>query len=178
MRRSLSIPVAMLLFGVTACNRAGTERSYAVVGDSVAAVRAAFNADAGKVRVLIGGLADLRRLSCRAPLKSLNRSPGSTREKLFRSTCCGCHGEVGAKKMSPLRRASWQTTRRTSSGTAKIFWASNTSKCSGGGVMRGTFTCSMDRGTLERRRPRPRTSSCTRPRRKVRNSMRTSSEKE
>jgi hypothetical protein len=33
--------------------RLGTERSYAVVGDSAAAVRSAFNADAGKVRVLI-----------------------------------------------------------------------------------------------------------------------------
>jgi hypothetical protein len=43
----------MLLFNVAACNRAGTERSYVVVGDSVAAVRTAFNADAGKVRVLV-----------------------------------------------------------------------------------------------------------------------------
>jgi hypothetical protein len=53
MRRSLSIAAAMLLLSVAACNRAGTERSYAVVGDSVAALRAAFNADAGKVRVLM-----------------------------------------------------------------------------------------------------------------------------
>jgi hypothetical protein len=53
MRRSRSIPAAMLLLSVTACNRVGTERSYAVVGDSVAAVRTAFNAEAGKVRVLM-----------------------------------------------------------------------------------------------------------------------------
>ncbi len=53
MRGSRSIPAAVLLLSVAACNRAGTERSYAVVGDSVATVRAAFNADAGKVRVLM-----------------------------------------------------------------------------------------------------------------------------
>ena len=72
MRRSLSIPVAMLLFGVTACNRAGTERSYAVVGDSVAAVRAAFNADAGKVRVLMV-VSPTCGACLRVPPKSLNR---------------------------------------------------------------------------------------------------------
>jgi hypothetical protein len=53
MRGSISIPTVMLFLSVIACNRVGTERSYAVVGDSVAAVRAAFNADAGKVRVLM-----------------------------------------------------------------------------------------------------------------------------
>lgn len=53
MKGSLSIHAVLLLCGVTACNRLGTERSYAVVGDSAGAVRAAFNADAGKVRVLM-----------------------------------------------------------------------------------------------------------------------------
>ena len=53
MRGSVFIPAAMLLLSVTACNRVGTERSYAVVGDSVGAVRAAFNRDVGKVRVLM-----------------------------------------------------------------------------------------------------------------------------
>jgi hypothetical protein len=53
MRGSVLIPAAILLLSVTACNRLGTERSYDVVGDSAAAVRTAFNADAGKVRVLM-----------------------------------------------------------------------------------------------------------------------------
>jgi hypothetical protein len=53
MKGSLSALVVLLLFGATACNLLGTERSYAVAGDSVAAVRAAFNADACKVRVLM-----------------------------------------------------------------------------------------------------------------------------
>jgi hypothetical protein len=53
MKGSASIPAVVLLLGLTACNRLGTERSYTVVGDSVAAVRVAFNADAGKVRVLM-----------------------------------------------------------------------------------------------------------------------------
>jgi hypothetical protein len=53
MKGSVSIPVVVLLVGLTACNRLGTERSYAVVGNTAAAVKAAFNADAGKVRVLM-----------------------------------------------------------------------------------------------------------------------------
>ncbi len=53
MRRSVSIPAVLLILGVIACNRIGTERAYSVVGDSATAVRAAFNADAGKVRVLM-----------------------------------------------------------------------------------------------------------------------------
>jgi hypothetical protein len=53
MKGSLSIPGVVLLVGLTACSRLGTERSYAVVGNTAAAVKAAFNADAGKVRVLM-----------------------------------------------------------------------------------------------------------------------------
>jgi hypothetical protein len=47
------IPSVILLLSVVACNRMGTERSYVVVGDSAAAVKEAFNADTGKVRVLM-----------------------------------------------------------------------------------------------------------------------------
>ncbi len=53
MKASIAIPAVMLLLGVSACNRLGTERSYAVLGDTLAAVRTAFNADAGKVRVVM-----------------------------------------------------------------------------------------------------------------------------
>jgi hypothetical protein len=53
MKVSVAIPAIALLLGVTACHRLGTERSYAVIGDTSGAVRTAFNADAGKVRVLM-----------------------------------------------------------------------------------------------------------------------------
>jgi hypothetical protein len=53
MKRSITLPVTILVLAITACNRVGTERSYAVVGDTSAPVKAAFNADAGKVRVLM-----------------------------------------------------------------------------------------------------------------------------
>jgi hypothetical protein len=53
MKGLVLILAVMLLLGVAACNRLGVERSYVIVGDSVTAVRAAFNADAGKVRVLM-----------------------------------------------------------------------------------------------------------------------------
>jgi hypothetical protein len=53
MKGSASITSMVLLLGVTACNRLGTERSYAVVGNTASVVKAAFNADAGKVRVLM-----------------------------------------------------------------------------------------------------------------------------
>ena len=53
MKGYASIPAVVLILGLAACDRVGTERSYAVVGDSAAAVRAVFNRDAGKVRVLM-----------------------------------------------------------------------------------------------------------------------------
>lgn len=53
MKRSVSILAVVLLLGVTACNQLGTQKSYAVVGNTAAAVKTAFNADAGKVRVLM-----------------------------------------------------------------------------------------------------------------------------
>ena len=53
MKTSIAIPAVVLLLGVAACNRLGTERSYAVVGNTSAAVRSAFNADTGKVRVVM-----------------------------------------------------------------------------------------------------------------------------
>jgi hypothetical protein len=43
---------AGLLLAITACNRLGTKQPYAELGDT-AAVRTEFNADAGKVRVLM-----------------------------------------------------------------------------------------------------------------------------
>ena len=53
MKAWIAIPTIILLLGVTACNRLGTERSHVVVGNTSAAVRSAFNADTGKVRVMI-----------------------------------------------------------------------------------------------------------------------------
>jgi hypothetical protein len=53
MKRSLLVPAVVFLLGVAACTRLGTQRSYEVVGNSTAAVRATFNADAGKARVLM-----------------------------------------------------------------------------------------------------------------------------
>ena len=53
MKNSFSISAALLLLGLSACNRLGNQRPYAVVGDTVVPVKAAFNADAGKVRVLM-----------------------------------------------------------------------------------------------------------------------------
>lgn len=53
MKAFTATPAVMLLLCITACNRLGTERSYAVVGDTSASLRTAFNADAGKVRVVM-----------------------------------------------------------------------------------------------------------------------------
>lgn len=53
MKTWIATPAVMLLLGLTACNRLGRERSYAVVGNTSAAVRSAFNADTGKVRVVM-----------------------------------------------------------------------------------------------------------------------------
>lgn len=53
MKASIAIPAIMLLLGVTACDRLGTERSYAVVGDTATSVKTTSNADVGKVRVLM-----------------------------------------------------------------------------------------------------------------------------
>ena len=53
MKHSVLIVSAGLLLAIAGCNRLGTKQSYAVVGDKSAAVREKFNADAGKVRVLM-----------------------------------------------------------------------------------------------------------------------------
>jgi hypothetical protein len=53
MKGPASISTMLLLLGVTACNRLGTERSYEVMETTPATVKPAFNADAGKVRVLM-----------------------------------------------------------------------------------------------------------------------------
>lgn len=53
MRASIAASTVLLLLGVTACHRMGTATPYVVVGDTSATVKAAFNADAGKVRVVM-----------------------------------------------------------------------------------------------------------------------------
>jgi hypothetical protein len=65
MKNSFSISAALLLLGSSACNRLRNQRPYAVVGDIVVPVKAAFNADAGKVRGAHGGFTHLRRVSGR-----------------------------------------------------------------------------------------------------------------
>jgi hypothetical protein len=53
MNRSILIAATALLLSLAACKRLGPSRSYQVLGDTPAAVRTAFNADEGKVRVLM-----------------------------------------------------------------------------------------------------------------------------
>ncbi|HEX4019976.1 MAG TPA: hypothetical protein VHX63_02430 [Acidobacteriaceae bacterium] len=53
MKKSFLIVTSLLLMSVTACTRLGPSKSYQVLGSTPAVVRAAFNADAGKVRVLM-----------------------------------------------------------------------------------------------------------------------------
>jgi hypothetical protein len=52
MKRFLTVTSSFLL-SLTACTRLNSAKSYQVLGDTPTAVRAAFNADAGKVRVLM-----------------------------------------------------------------------------------------------------------------------------
>lgn len=53
MRASVAASAVLLLLGVSACDRLGTATPYVVVGDTSAAVKAAFNADVGKARVVM-----------------------------------------------------------------------------------------------------------------------------
>lgn len=53
MSKSALIPATALLLSLAACTRLGPASSYQVLGNTPAAVRTAFNADAGKVRVLM-----------------------------------------------------------------------------------------------------------------------------
>lgn len=53
MRGSIAASTVALLLGVTACQRMGTATPYVVVGETSAAVKATFNADVGKVRVVM-----------------------------------------------------------------------------------------------------------------------------
>lgn len=53
MKRPMFIPAVIFLLSATACTRLGPARTYEVVGSTPSVVRAAFNADAGKVRVLM-----------------------------------------------------------------------------------------------------------------------------
>jgi len=178
MRGSVFIPAAMLLLSVTACNRVGTERSYAVVGDSVGAVRAAFNRDVGKVRVLM-----VLSPTCGACLDGAyqvsQQVAGINQGKTVPLYVLWVPRRGGREKDVP------GATRVVADSSAHEFWDGNdllgtiTSKCSGGGAMRGTFTCCMDpRHSGTAICHRPRTSSCTRLRRKVRDWMLTSLEKE
>ncbi|MGC1783802.1 MAG: hypothetical protein WA708_14865 [Acidobacteriaceae bacterium] len=53
MKRSFLIATSLALLCLAACTRLGPVKSYQVLGNSTAIVRATFNADAGKVRVLM-----------------------------------------------------------------------------------------------------------------------------
>ena len=53
MKMPVTLYAALLLLGLSACSRFENQRPYSVVGDTAAPVKAAFNADAGKVRVLM-----------------------------------------------------------------------------------------------------------------------------
>lgn len=53
MKKFSVISFTAFLVILAACNRVRPERSYVVVGDSTAIVQKAFNADSGKVRVLM-----------------------------------------------------------------------------------------------------------------------------
>jgi hypothetical protein len=53
MKKCSLIGFTAFLLVLAACNRLRPERSYEVVGDSTAIVQKAFNADSGKVRVLM-----------------------------------------------------------------------------------------------------------------------------
>jgi hypothetical protein len=53
MRKTLLITVTAFLFNLLACTRLNSERPYKMIGGSPTAVQAAFNADVGKVRVLM-----------------------------------------------------------------------------------------------------------------------------
>jgi len=53
MKKFLLIAIAAPLLYLTACTRPGSEKVYKVIGDGPAALQAAFNADVGKVRVLM-----------------------------------------------------------------------------------------------------------------------------
>ena len=53
MKNSFLLPASLFLLGLAACTRLGPASSYHALGNSPAVVQAAFNADAGKVRVLM-----------------------------------------------------------------------------------------------------------------------------
>ena len=53
MKRSFLIATSLSLLSATACMQLGPSKSYQVLGNTPAVVRTAFNADAGKVRVLM-----------------------------------------------------------------------------------------------------------------------------
>lgn len=53
MKAGTALSAVTLLLCLTACNRFGAERTYAVVGKTSMSVKSAFNADAGKVRVVM-----------------------------------------------------------------------------------------------------------------------------
>ena len=53
MKSSFFIVISLLLLSLAGCTRLSPEKSYQVLGNAPTDVRAAFNADAGKVRVLM-----------------------------------------------------------------------------------------------------------------------------
>ena len=69
--------VTALLFSLGACTRSGSERPYKMIGSSPDAVQAAFNADMGRVRVLMlvsptCGFAWKEPLTSQSNLRNLN----------------------------------------------------------------------------------------------------------
>jgi hypothetical protein len=53
LKKTLLIILAASLFSLVACRRLSSEKPYKILGNSPAALQAAFNVDAGKVRVLM-----------------------------------------------------------------------------------------------------------------------------
>ena len=53
MRTRRTVAGALLLIGMAACQPPGNDRPHTSLGDDAAALRAAFNADSGKVRVVM-----------------------------------------------------------------------------------------------------------------------------
>lgn len=168
---AFTVPAIGLLLCVTSCSRLGTERSYAVVGDTSAAVRAAFNAATGKVRVVM-----VVSPTCGECLEGASevsqQVAGINQARRFRSTCYGYREAAAKKRMFQTQHALLQMLRPTSFGMATIYSVSNTGRCLAGVATRGMCIWSMVRkhnGTAICR-PFP-IFLCTRLPRRVRSSM-------
>jgi hypothetical protein len=178
MKGAASISAMVLLLGVTACNRLGTERSYTVVENTAATVRTAFNADAGKVRVLI--VVSPTCGECLEGASEVSEQVAKINQgKTVPLYVLWVPRRGGREKDVPA------ATRVIADTSAQEFWDGNDllgmqyKQVLGGVATRGMSTCSTAQrlsGTAIC--PRPRTSSCTRPQKKVRDWMPANSEKE